>query len=152
MKMPIFRSTSAAMIAVAAFILCHSAHASTRSTAGTPWEALQEQLDAGGVVTLTNDVTAADGDAMLTVTNTVTLDLNGHTIAFNGSKEVFHVGTGGDLTLTNGLAAGAVTGGGDHGVYSARLRCRAARSRTTPFTTETKLAAACSWSRTARSR
>ena len=85
--------------------------------AGTPWEALQAQLDEGGTVTLTNDVTAADGDAMLTVTNAVTLDLNGHTIAFNGSKEVVHVGTGGDLTLTNGLAAGAVTGGGDHGVY-----------------------------------
>ena len=117
MKMQLFRSTAAATIAVAAFILCYSAHASTRSTAGTPWEALQEQLNEGGTVTLTNDVTAADGDTTLTVTNAVTLDLNGHTIAFNGSKEVFHIGTGGDLTLTNGLAAGAVTGGGDHGVY-----------------------------------
>ena len=117
METRIFCSTAAAMIAVAGLALCRSAHASTRSTALTPWEALQAQLDEGGTVTLTNDVTAADGDAMLTVTNAVTLDLNGHTIAFNGSKEVFHVGTGGDLTLTNGLAAGAVTGGGDHGVY-----------------------------------
>ena len=117
MKMQLFRSTAAATIAVAAFILCYSAHASTRSTAGTPWDMLQAQLDEGGTVTLTNDVTATSGDATLTVTNAVTLDLNGHTIAFNGSKEVFHVGTGGDLTLTNGLAAGVVTGGGDHGVY-----------------------------------
>ena len=59
MKMPIFRSTSAAMIAVAAFILCHSAHASTRSTAGTPWEALQEQLDAGKNVLLSLEVDRA---------------------------------------------------------------------------------------------
>ena len=117
METRIFCSTAAAMIAVAGLALCRSAHASTRSTALTPWEALQAQLDEGGTVTLTNDVTAVDGDAMLTVTNAVTLDLNGHTIAFNGSKEVFHIGTGGDLTLTNGLAAGAVTGGGDHGVY-----------------------------------
>ena len=83
----------------------------------SPWDSLQAQLNAGGTVTLTNDVTAADGDASLTVTNAVTLDLNGHTITHNGNGQVLNVVTGGDLTLTNSLAAGSVTGGGDHGVY-----------------------------------
>ena len=103
MKMPIFRSTAAATIAVVAFILCYSAHASTRSTAGTPWEALQKQLNAGGTVTLTNDVTATSGDATLTVTNAVTLDLNGHTIDAAGLFGAISVADGGDLTLTNSL-------------------------------------------------
>jgi uncharacterized repeat protein (TIGR02543 family) len=82
------------------------------------WADLQAFLDAGGTVTLGADYVAAEGDATLLVTNAVTLDLNGHTVAFNGSKEVFHVGTGGDLTLTSRVeGAGLVTGGGDHGVY-----------------------------------
>ena len=82
------------------------------------WKELQARLDAGGSVALPNDVTAAAGDAPLVVTNAVTLDLNGHALVFNGSKEVFHVGAGGDLALTNRVeGAGAVTGGGDHGVY-----------------------------------
>ena len=82
----------------------------------TPWELLQAQLNAGGTVTLTNDVTAADIDESLTVSTTVTLDLNGHTLTHNGNGQVLSVETGGDLTLTNSLSAGAVTGGGDHGV------------------------------------
>ena len=84
----------------------------------SPWAWLQCRLDEGGTVTLTNDVAAAAGDAYLTVTNPVTLDLAGHTLRHNGNKEAIHVTTGGVLTLTNGVeGAGAVTGGGDHGVY-----------------------------------
>ena len=83
----------------------------------TPWKALQERLDAGGTVTLDGDVAALEVDASLVVTNTVTLDLNGHTLAHNGRGEAIHVGDG-TFTLTNGVpASGAVTGGGDHGVY-----------------------------------
>ena len=44
---------------------------------------------------------------------TVTLDLNGHTIDAQGKFRVINVSNGGDLTLTNSLAAGSVTGGGD---------------------------------------
>ncbi|MBQ6339518.1 MAG: hypothetical protein IJI36_10260 [Kiritimatiellae bacterium] len=89
----------------------------TRSVTVSPWKALQVRLDLGGTVTLANDVTATDGDATLAVTNAVTLDLNGHTLTHNGNGQALSVGSGGDLTLTNSLAAGAVTGGGDHGVY-----------------------------------
>ena len=83
------------------------------------WNLLQAQLNAGGVVTLTNDVTATSGDVSLTVANAVTLDLNGHTLTYNGKRnQVLSVVDGGDLTLTNSFpASGAVTGGGDHGVY-----------------------------------
>ena len=79
------------------------------------WGLLQRQLNAGGTVTLTNDVAAMAGDSFLTVTKAVTLDLNGHVLTHNGQGEVLSVRPGGDLTLTNSLAAGAVTGG-DHGV------------------------------------
>ena len=78
----------------------------------SPWDSLQAQLDAGGTVTLTNDVTAANGDASLTITNAVTLDLNGHTIDAAKRFRVIQVLEGGNLTLTNSVeGSGAITGG-----------------------------------------
>ena len=86
------------------------------------WKQLQALLDAGGTVTLPYDVAATNGDATLTVTNAVTLDLNGHVIDAVGRFRVIEVLEGGDLTLTNSVeGAGAVTGGRDRyyggGVY-----------------------------------
>ena len=82
------------------------------------WQDLQDALDAGGDVTLLNDVVAASVDDALDVTNSVTLDLNGHTITGNGVEQVFYIKRGGDLTLTNGVeGAGAITGGGYGGVF-----------------------------------
>ena len=90
----------------------------TNSVLVTPWILLQVRMDVGGVVTLTDDVIAADGDKSLTVETAVTLDLAGHTLTHNGNWQVLSVIDGGDLTLTNSFpASGAVTGGGDHGVY-----------------------------------
>ena len=75
------------------------------------WQRLQEQLDAGGTVILTNDVTAIAVDATLVVTNSVALDLNGHTIDAASLFGAIRVAAGGHLTLTNSLAAGAITDG-----------------------------------------
>ena len=80
------------------------------------WDLLQALLDAGGTVTLTDDMVATNGNASLSVTNAVTLDLNGHSITHNGNGCVINVRSGGDLTLTNSLAAGVMTGGSG-GVY-----------------------------------
>ena len=58
---------------------------------------------------------------MLTVTNAVTLDLNGHTLDANGKFSVIKIINGGNLTLINSFeGAGAITGGSDTsggGVY-----------------------------------
>ena len=84
----------------------------------TPWESLQAALDAGGAVTLSGNVTAGVGDAALSVTASVLLDLNGHTITGNGNTEVIRIGVGGNLTLTNSVPeTGTITGGGNSGVY-----------------------------------
>ena len=76
------------------------------------WASLQTALNEGGTVTLPTDVTAADGDSTLAVTNTVTLDLAGHTIDADGLLGVIEVREGGNLTLTNSVPeSGAITGG-----------------------------------------
>ena len=84
----------------------------TNTVTPTPWKALQEQLNEGGTVTLTNDVTATSIDMTLTVTKAVTLDLNGHTIDANGKFRVIEIRSGGHLTLTNSVeGTGTITGG-----------------------------------------
>ena len=95
--------------------------------APTPWQALQNALDAGGTVTLARDVPSTDNDPHpLTVSTVVTLDLAGFTITGRGGNAVFLVQSGGDLTLTNSVPeSGAITGSDDSGVgvYGAfRLR------------------------------
>ncbi|MGN0531200.1 MAG: InlB B-repeat-containing protein, partial [Eubacterium sp.] len=90
---------------------------------------LQNILNSGGTVTLSKDYTI---DTTMNVTNTVTLDLNGHVIKMTGSGSVIKVGSGGNLTMTDSnktathtdstLPAGGVITGGNAtiggGVYS----------------------------------
>ena len=78
----------------------------------TQWEALQARLDEGGSVALTEDVVATLVDTCLFVTNTVLLDLNGHSLVGNGVYMVLAVKEGGELTLTNSFeGVGAIRGG-----------------------------------------
>ena len=80
----------------------------------SPWELLQKRLDAGGMVKLAIDVTATNDDATLTVTNAVTLDLNGHVIDADYRFRAIQVLEGGDLVLTNSVeGAGAIVNGQD---------------------------------------
>ena len=52
----------------------------------TTWSELQSALDAGGTVTLTQDVIAGEEDRSLNINSTnVTLDLNGHIIDFSAA-------------------------------------------------------------------
>jgi hypothetical protein len=84
----------------------------------SPWAQLQAEIDAadGGTVVLDRDYAAAEGDATLTVTNAVTLDLAGHTIDAKGRFGVIEIDADGDLTLTNSVpGSGAITGGGGNG-------------------------------------
>ena len=88
---------------------------------------LQNKLNSGGTVTLTKDYTI---DTTLTVTNTVTLDLNGRVIKMTGSDSVITF-AGGNLTLQDSNktathtdstlpAGGVITGGNAYiggGVY-----------------------------------
>ena len=87
------------------------------------WQALQEAVDqaeAGEVITLSEEVIALDGEAVITVApgRRITLDLNGHTLGRNlkerGIKNggVLYIQEGAILTLRDsGETAGAVTGG-----------------------------------------
>ena len=80
----------------------------------SPWKLLQKRLDAGGMVKLAIDVTATNDDATLTVTNAVTLDLNGHVIDADYRFRAIQVLEGGDLVLTNSVeGAGAIVNGQD---------------------------------------
>ena len=71
---------------------------------------LQSLLNGGGTVTLSKDYTI---DTTLYVTNTVTLDLNGHVISMTGSGSVIQVESGGNLTLqdSSNPSTGVITGG-----------------------------------------
>jgi hypothetical protein len=63
----------------------------------TAEEYLQKKLDAGGTVTLDDDYTGN-----FTVSNTVTLDLNGHKISAAASTAAIKVESGGNLTVNGG--------------------------------------------------
>ncbi len=87
------------------------------------WHALQEALDrakTGEVITLTEDVTAPEGEPMLTVDpgRHITLDLNGHTLSRdmqvfkNVNGCVLFIEEGAVLTLRDsGETPGMLTGG-----------------------------------------
>jgi len=80
------------------------------------WASLKAAVEAGGTVTLTNDVTR-DASQSISVTGVVTVDLNGHTIYGyeTGSSThynydpIFKVNDGGRLTVTDGSTGGMLT-------------------------------------------
>ncbi len=82
----------------------------------TMWTGLQTLLTAGGEVTLGKDYTAIDGvDGPLSVTATVTLNLNSHTINRNLNSAVTNgnvITNSGDLTITG---SGTIRGGYNEG-------------------------------------
>lgn len=70
------------------------------------WSDLQTALNNGGTVKLTQDITAGAGDGTLTVTKTVTLDLNGYVINRNlktatSNGGVILVDENGNLTIND---------------------------------------------------
>ena len=92
----------------------------------TSWSALKSALlnedNDGETIMLTRDINAPNtGEKILTISQDITLDLNGHTLTGNGQSEVIRIGEFGCLTLTDSSAAGTglVTGGSDHIVYVA---------------------------------
>ena len=100
--------------------------AAVQVQAANPWIELQNALDddqnEGETITLTQDCIAPrTSQRPLTISQDVTLDLNGHTLTGNGRSEVIRIEGYGCLTLTDSSAAGTglVTGGSDHIVYVA---------------------------------
>ena len=83
--------------------------------ASTPWSELKAQLEDGKDVTLTDDITVLDCDGgYADITDTVTLDLNGHNITVNEDFEhVFLIGENGNFTLTG---SGSISGSNDYAV------------------------------------
>ena len=77
------------------------------------WAQLKAACEAGGTVTLTNDVTRDVAESITIENTTTTLDLNGYTIRgyADGSSthyetnSIFNVGNGGNLTITDGSSA-----------------------------------------------
>ena len=82
------------------------------------WNDLQDALNNGGAVTLTQDYTAASGDSALTVPSgkTVTLDLNDYTLNRGmansaGVENGYVILNEGTLTITDSGSGGKITGG-----------------------------------------
>ena len=71
-------SKTIAIFAFAAAVT--SAAVPARASSLPAWADLQQRLDAGGDIRLSCDVVAEEGDKTLSVTNSVTLDLAGHTL------------------------------------------------------------------------
>ena len=83
--------------------------------ASTPWSELKEQLVAGNDVSLTDDVTALECDGGYPeISQTVTLDLNGHNITVNeNSDNVIFIDENGNFTLTG---SGTISGSKEYAV------------------------------------
>ena len=87
----------------------------------TQWDVLQEQLTAGGEVTLNQDYTAISGDGPLEISGTVTLDLKGFTInrglgsSATANGNVITVTSTGNLTIKDTSTGGTITGGFNSG-------------------------------------
>ena len=87
----------------------------------TQWDVLQEQLTAGGEVTLNKDYTAISGDGPLEISGTVTLDLKGYIINRGQSSSattngnVITVTNTGNLTIKDTSTGGKITGGFNSG-------------------------------------
>ena len=78
------------------------------ATSADTWQSLQTAINAGGTVTLDDDVTALASDAALTVPAdmTVTLNLNGHTI----DRALSSPADSGSVIIANTAASGADLG------------------------------------------
>ena len=119
-SMGIFCKAAAALMAV--FLLCLCTASPARGEASA-WAALQEEINQaenGGVITLSQDITALPDDSRLTVPSgkRLTLDLNGHTLdrnqreyrANNGS--VLYIQKDAILTIrSSGETERRITGG-----------------------------------------
>ncbi len=88
----------------------------------TAWARLQTALSAGGTVTLTQNVTAGNGESALIVPagKTVTLNLNGHTLSrglagFEAVAGGYVILNNGTLTITDLTGSGMITGGNNTG-------------------------------------
>ena len=107
-------AASAVAVSVASFTESHTQPYAY--LAYSAWADLQAKLNAGGEITLTEDVTASASDSYLEVPSgkTVTLDLNGHTIdraltAATSDGSVIQVS--GTLTVKDSGTGGKITGG-----------------------------------------
>ena len=115
-----FLSAAAALVAIVLLCLWTASPALGETSA---WAALQEEINRaenGGVITLSQDITALPDDSRLTVPSgkRLTLDLNGHTLdrnqreysASNGS--VLYISRDAILTIrSSGETEGRITGG-----------------------------------------
>lgn len=86
-----------------------------------PWTILKAAFAAGGEITLTRNYTAPDATEYLSVTGTVILDLNGHTIdrgLGNAAEAVangYVITNSGTLTIKDTGSGGTITGGYNSG-------------------------------------
>ena len=86
-------------------------------TTVSSWTELKNAISKGGNIQLGNDIVAETGNSAIYVSNTVTVDLAGHTIDRGCIKATWNGNTftvsGGDLTIkdTSAAQAGQITGG-----------------------------------------
>ncbi len=86
-------------------------------TTVSSWNELKNAISKGGNIQLGNDIVAETGNSAIYVSNTVTVDLAGHTIDRGCIKATLNGNTftvsGGDLTIkdTSAAQAGQITGG-----------------------------------------
>ena len=86
-------------------------------TTVSSWNELKNAISKGGNIQLGNDIVAETGNSAIYVSNTVTVDLAGHTIDRGCIKATLNGNTftvsGGDLTIkdTSAAQAGKITGG-----------------------------------------
>jgi len=86
-------------------------------TTVSSWNELKNAISKGGNIQLGNDIVAETGNSAIYVSNTVTVDLAGHTIDRGCIKATWNGNTftvsGGDLTIkdTSAAQAGKITGG-----------------------------------------
>ena len=93
----------------------HDAEVSTTFTAVTDLNGLQNAATSGGRVYLANDITIT---STITVTDELTLCLNGHTLKNTAANtRVIYIDRGGTLNLTDCGSTGTITGGSLTGSY-----------------------------------
>ena len=114
-------SVSAALLLVITF--CGALYAMPSRAETSAWQALQEAIDRAGdgvVITLSEDLTALEADAEITIPEgkRLTLDLNGHVLDASmepnqteNRRNVIYIKPGAILTLRDSGGSGVLTGG-----------------------------------------